>query len=172
VPDVHLLGHVSTEELTALYDVADVFLSASEHEGFCVPLVEAFYKRVPVIAFAAAAVPDTMDGGGVLYDRKDPRHVASLIHTVVTDAAWEDEILRAQDEALDRLLKQDFDRTLLDFAEQVQATPRVPHPPVEADFWQQFERAEALEELQLRRPSAYQALPLEQETGDRSQESE
>ena len=164
VPDVHLLGHVSNEELTALYDVADVFLSASEHEGFCVPLVEAFYKRVPVIAFAAAAVPDTMDGGGVLYDRKDPRHVASLIHTVVTDAAWEDEILRAQDEALDRLLKQDFDKTLLDFAEQVQATPRVAHPPVEADFWQQFERAEALEELQLRRPSAYQALPLQPET--------
>ena len=47
-PDVHFLGHVSNEELSALYDVADLFLCASEHEGFCVPLVEAFYKRVPV----------------------------------------------------------------------------------------------------------------------------
>ena len=63
IPDVHLIGHVSNEELTALYDVADLFLSASEHEGFCVPLVEAFHKRIPVIAFAAAAVPATMDGG-------------------------------------------------------------------------------------------------------------
>ena len=44
-PDVHFLGHVSNEELTALYDVADLFLCASEHEGFCVPIVEAFYKR-------------------------------------------------------------------------------------------------------------------------------
>ena len=44
-PDVHFLGHVSNEELTALYDVADLFLCASEHEGFCVPLIEAFYKR-------------------------------------------------------------------------------------------------------------------------------
>ena len=44
-PDVHFLGHVSNEELTALYDVADLFLCASEHEGFCVPIIEAFYKR-------------------------------------------------------------------------------------------------------------------------------
>ena len=56
-PDVHFLGHVSNEELTALYDVADLFLCASEHEGFCVPLVEAFYKRVPVSRYAATAVP-------------------------------------------------------------------------------------------------------------------
>ena len=46
-PDVHFLGHVSNEELTALYDVADLFLCASAHEGFCVPIIEAFYKRVP-----------------------------------------------------------------------------------------------------------------------------
>ena len=51
-PDVHFLGHVSNEELTALYDVADLFLCASEHEGFCVPIIEAFYKRVPVLAYA------------------------------------------------------------------------------------------------------------------------
>ena len=71
-PDVHFLGQVTNEELTALYDVADLFLCASEHEGFCVPLVEAFYKRVPVLAYAATAVPATMDGGGVLYDTNDP----------------------------------------------------------------------------------------------------
>jgi glycosyltransferase involved in cell wall biosynthesis len=69
-PDVHFLGHVSNEELSALYDVADLFLCASEHEGFCVPLVEAFYKRVPVLAYASTAVPATMDGAGVLYQTK------------------------------------------------------------------------------------------------------
>ena len=60
------------EELTALYDVADLFLCASEHEGFCVPLIEAFYKRVPVLAYAATAVPATMDGGGVLLRHEGP----------------------------------------------------------------------------------------------------
>ena len=50
------------------YETADLFLCASEHEGFCVPIVEAFYKQVPVLAYAATAVPSTMDGAGVLYE--------------------------------------------------------------------------------------------------------
>ena len=92
-PDVHFLGHVSNEELTALYDVADLFLCASEHEGFCVPIVEAFYKRVPVLAYAATAVPATMDGGGVLYDTKDPFEVARLMDAVLDDAGSRTRVL-------------------------------------------------------------------------------
>ncbi len=64
VRDVHFLGQVTDAQLAALYDVADLFLSASEHEGFCVPLVEAFHTHVPVLALARAAVPATLDGGG------------------------------------------------------------------------------------------------------------
>jgi len=47
---VHFIGHVSDEELVAFYDVADIFLCASEHEGFCVPIIEAFSRQIPVIA--------------------------------------------------------------------------------------------------------------------------
>src|SRR5207237_5253518 len=89
-PDVHFLGHVSNEELTAVYDVADLFLCASEHEGFCVPLIESFYKRVPVVAYAATAVPATMDGGGVLYETKDPFEVARLMAAILDDLDLED----------------------------------------------------------------------------------
>ena len=92
-PDVHFLGHVSNEELSALYDVADLFLCASEHEGFCVPIIEAFYKRVPVIAYASTAVPATMDGAGVLYDEKEPAAVAKLMDAVLTDPAIENAIV-------------------------------------------------------------------------------
>lgn len=159
VPDVHLIGHVSNEELTALYDVADLFLSASEHEGFCVPLVEAFYKRIPVIAYAATAVPDTMDGGGVLYDRKDPRHVASIIHTVVSESALYDEVLRTQDAALDRLRQKDFGAALSGFVEQVQQGPRATPPRVAPEFWRQVEISEALEDIRQYRPAAFEALP-------------
>ncbi len=159
ISGVHLLDHVTNEELTALYDVADLFLSASEHEGFCVPLVEAFWKRIPVVAYAAAAVPATMDGGGVLYDRKDPRHIASIINAVLSDSALEDDILRAQDAALARRRAQDFPATLLRLIDQVRATPRLPDWKVDPDFWHQFERAEALEELKQYRPAAYEALP-------------
>ena len=99
-PDVHFLGHVSNEQLSALYDVADLFLCASEHEGFCVPIIEAFHKRVPVLAYAATAVPATMDGAGVLYQRKDFAEIARLMDAVLSDAALEDAIVASQDAAL------------------------------------------------------------------------
>ena len=67
VTNVHFTGHVIDAELSAYYDVADLFLCASAHEGFCVPIVESFYKQIPVVAYAATAVPATMDGAGVLY---------------------------------------------------------------------------------------------------------
>ena len=157
--DVHLLGQVTNEELTALYDVADVFLCASEHEGFCVPLIEAFYKRVPVVAFAAAAVPATLDGGGVLFDTRDPDEVAALLAAVVTQPAFEDTVLTRQDAALRRLLAKDFGRAALDLVERVLTAPKRPHPPIADDFWQQVQLADELEALRERRPSAFHALP-------------
>jgi L-malate glycosyltransferase len=158
--DVHILGQISDEELTALYDVADIFLCASEHEGFCVPLLEAFHKDVPVIAYAATAVPETMDGAGVLFDEKDPALVASLINAVVTDSALRERILDGQEASLARHTTRDFDRILLGHLERMLGSPRQPQPDIALDFWRQFEEAERLEELRQYRPAAYRALPL------------
>lgn len=157
--NVHLMGHVSNEELTSIYDIADIFLSASEHEGFCVPLIEAFYKEIPVLAFHAAAVPSTMDGAGILYEHKDPRHVASLMHAVLSDNFLADEIVRSQNEALERLQAKDFSATLLNFLVQVSNLPRKPPPAVAWDFWTQFDLSEKLDELRQYRPAVFQALP-------------
>jgi glycosyltransferase involved in cell wall biosynthesis len=158
-PDVHFLGHVSNEELTALYEIADLFLCASEHEGFCVPLIESFYKGVPVLAFAATAVPATMDGGGVLYHTKDPFEVARLMAAILDDDDLEEAIVAAQDAALDRLVRKDFAGTLLGFVDQIRATPPRPAPEVPYDFWAMFEQADRLEELRQFRPAIYRALP-------------
>ena len=160
VQDVHILGHISNEELTALYDVADLFLCASEHEGFCVPIMEAFYKQVPVIARAATAVPATMDGGGVLYDTTDPRRVAALMDAVVSSPAVEDEIIARQDAALARLLALDFNGMVIRFVERVLSSPRKPMPRIDPDFWRQFKQTDELEEIRMTRPSAFRALPL------------
>lgn len=157
--DVHFLGHVANEELVAYYELADAFLCASEHEGFCVPLIEAFHMGVPVIAYAATAVPATMDGAGVLYTNKDPMHVAALLDAVVSDRDLQDRIIDGQYAALDRLEARDFGGTLLRFVDRMLATPRRPHPPVAFDFWDQVRLREELEELWLERPSAYHALP-------------
>jgi glycosyltransferase involved in cell wall biosynthesis len=162
-PGVHFLGHVSNEELTALYEIADLFLCASEHEGFCVPLIESFYKRVPVLAYAATAVPATMDGGGVLYDTKDPFEVARIMAAVLDDADVEDAIIASQDAALDRLLRKDFAGTLLRFVDRIRATPPRPAPEVPYDFWAMFDQADRLEELRQFRPAIYRALPTSAE---------
>ena len=160
ISDVHIFGHVSNAELTACYDLADLFLSASEHEGFCVPLVEAFYKQLPVLAYDAAAVSSTLDGAGVLYKNKDPRHVASIINTVLSDVDIQGDIIDAQDQALVRLQAIDFTTTLLEAIERVRQSARLPTVSIRWDFWQRFNDWERLEELRLYRPSAYEALPF------------
>jgi glycosyltransferase involved in cell wall biosynthesis len=134
VTDVHVRGHVSNEELVAYYTLADVFLCASEHEGFCVPIIEAFHMGVPVIAYAATAVPATMDGGGLLVTTKDPMTVAALVNELVVDPAFHDRVLQTQDAALDRLDARDFGGTLLRFVKQVEQSPRMARPKVAADF--------------------------------------
>ena len=165
VRNVHILGQVTNEELTALYDIADLLLCASEHEGFCVPIIEAFYKQVPVMAYAATAVPKTMDGGGLLYDTGDPRRVAALMQSVISDASVEAHLVDTQDAALERLRAQDFDGTLLRFVRQVLDGPRRPPAPVSYDFWRQFTLAEELEEIRQTRPAAFRALPLAPDEG-------
>ncbi len=157
--DVYLTGHVTDAALTAYYNVADVFLCASEHEGFCVPLVETFYMRVPVVAYAATAVPATMDGGGVLYEDRNPAHVAAILDALVSDRELTDRVLAAQDAALARLQARDFDGTLLRFVEQAITAPRRAHPAVAFDFWDQYTAYERLKELQQYRPAAFRALP-------------
>ncbi len=164
---VHFVGHVSDEELVAFYDVADLFLCASEHEGFCVPIVEAFYKQVPVLAYAATAVPSTMDGAGVLFEDRDPLHVAALMDAIVSNVELQDQIVGGQLAAVDRLRSKDFAGTLLGFVDRILTNPRAPKPHVAFDFWGQFDAAQELEELRLYRPAIYQALP--ELTGDNLQ---
>jgi glycosyltransferase involved in cell wall biosynthesis len=156
---VHFVGPVSNEELVAFYEVADLFLCASEHEGFCVPLVEAFYKQIPVLAYAATAVPATMDGAGVLYHSKDPSHVAALMDAIVSSTETQEALVRGQLSAVDRLRARDFAGTLLGFVDRILSGPRAPSSRVTFDFWYQFDAAERLEELRLDRPSVYKALP-------------
>jgi glycosyltransferase involved in cell wall biosynthesis len=157
--DVYFLGHVSNEELVAYYDIADVFTCASEHEGFCVPLLEAFHMGVPVIAYAASAVPATMDGGGVLVTDKDPLVVAALIHEIATDAVLQSRILCTQDAALGRLEARDFGGTLLRFIDAVRQSPRIERPAAAGDFSDQVRLADELDEIRASRPAAFEALP-------------
>jgi glycosyltransferase involved in cell wall biosynthesis len=76
---IQFLGRVSAAQLSALYSAAHVYLSMSRHEGFGVPLLEAMYRGVPVVAYGAAAVPETMAGAGLVSLTRDPLEVARLL---------------------------------------------------------------------------------------------
>jgi glycosyltransferase involved in cell wall biosynthesis len=92
---VHFAGLVSHAELLAHYRAADLFLCLSEHEGFCVPLVEAMHHRIPIIAFAAGAVPETLGDAGLLVRHKNLPAIAELVDVALTDRALR-ETLRAR----------------------------------------------------------------------------
>ena len=88
-------GSVSQGELAAYYRAADVFVCLSDHEGFGIPLLEAMHHGVPVLAYATTAVPETVDGAGVLLPDKRPATVAAAAHRIVTDTVLRDRLVAA-----------------------------------------------------------------------------
>lgn len=85
--DVVFTGHIPFSQILAYYRLADVFLCMSDHEGFCVPLIEAMIFNIPVLAYRAAAVPETLGGAGIILDERKPEHVAEALAQVVGNKA-------------------------------------------------------------------------------------
>jgi glycosyltransferase involved in cell wall biosynthesis len=100
-------GPVPDVELAAYYRAASAYVSLSEHEGFCVPLVEAMAMDVPVLAYSAAAVPDTLGGAGLQFAPKDFEYAAELLGMLAFEESPRDEIIAGQR------------RRLQDFGDQV-----------------------------------------------------
>ena len=98
--DVIFTGHIKFPEILAYYQIADVFLCMSEHEGFCVPLVEAMYFNVPVIAYNSCAVPETLGAGGCIVDSKNPAEISLLIREILSNPALKQRIIQNQRERL------------------------------------------------------------------------
>ncbi len=83
---VRFTGHASDATVASAYAQADVLVVTSEHEGFCVPVVEAMAAHIPVVAFDQGAVPEVLDGAGLLVSDKDPYALAGAIHALLADA--------------------------------------------------------------------------------------
>jgi len=103
-------GPVTDAELAAYYKHAAVYISLSEHEGFCAPLLEAMATDVPVLAYAAAAVPETLGGAGVQFSPKDFEFAAELLGTLAFDDGVRRQVIAGQRRRLadfseDRLVK-------------------------------------------------------------------
>jgi glycosyltransferase involved in cell wall biosynthesis len=117
--DVHFTGHVDFAELLAYFRTADVYLSMSEHEGFGVPLLESFHLGIPVIALAAGAVEETMNGGGVLLRRPDAMAAAALMEKLRGDADFREAVCAGQRKALRKYHADNVSRILLEHVKEV-----------------------------------------------------
>lgn len=119
VRDVIFPGHIRFDEILAYYAVSDVFLCQSEHEGFCVPLVEAMKFKIPIVAYDSSAIADTLGGSGILMKEKDPLLTAGVINRLMTDdalrtAVINNEQLRLADFDNDKVGRR-FEKLLSDF---------------------------------------------------------
>jgi glycosyltransferase involved in cell wall biosynthesis len=119
-------GPVPDEELAVYYRHAAVYISMSEHEGFCVPLVEAMATDVPILAYAAAAVPETLGGAGVQFSPKDLEQAAELAGALVFDQDFRAGVIAGQRRRL-----QDFSeaRTLGALTGVLESLQRGASPP-------------------------------------------
>jgi glycosyltransferase involved in cell wall biosynthesis len=78
-----------------------------------VPLLEAFYKQIPVVAFAAGAVEETMNGGGIVVQEKDFLKIAATLDRLMTDRGFREQVVTSQSEALGKYDRENISRILL-----------------------------------------------------------
>lgn len=106
-------GHIKFNQILAWYRAADLFLCMSEHEGFCVPLLEAMHFGIPIAAYKSTAVPDTLGDGGILLDTKDPNLTAEIIDNLLQDDELKVKIREQQLIQLKRYQYQNVKNTFL-----------------------------------------------------------
>ncbi|MBI5199056.1 MAG: glycosyltransferase family 4 protein [Nitrospirae bacterium] len=96
--EVYFLGMTTLEELNACYRVAHAYICMSEHEGFCVPLLEAMYFNVPIIAYNSSAVPYTLGDSGIVVNEKIYEEIAEMVDVFVRDKKFREKVIEGQRE--------------------------------------------------------------------------
>jgi glycosyltransferase involved in cell wall biosynthesis len=91
---------VKFNEILSYYKIADVFLCMSDHEGFCVPLVEAMYFDIPIIAYDTSAISFTLGRSGILLKEKDPIFAAGVADALLKKPGFRETVLAGQRERL------------------------------------------------------------------------
>ena len=93
-------NRVSLSDLKTYYRLSDAFISMSEHEGFCVPLLESMYFKLPIIAYNSTAIPFTLDKSGLLINSKKYEEIAELINLITEDSKIRDQVIKKEGERL------------------------------------------------------------------------
>lgn len=116
-------GHIPFSQILAYYHLADLFLCMSDHEGFCVPLVEAMYFGIPIVAYDSSAIGDTLGGSGILLSNNDPMEAALIVDKILRDPDMRREIVAGQRRRQQAFaygeIRKLFEEQLLDFLDKV-----------------------------------------------------
>jgi glycosyltransferase involved in cell wall biosynthesis len=112
-------GQLQQEDMVSLLKLSHLYLHLSEHEGFCAPLLECFHAGIPVLAYAAGAVAETMNGGGILLWHKDLPRIAALLDELQRRPDWRERIIVGQHNALQRFRPEAAQAKLLDYLRQL-----------------------------------------------------
>ena len=120
VKNIHFSGHIPLAEVISYFKLAHLYLHLSEHEGFCAPIPESFYLGIPVVAFDAGAVAETMNHGGVLVREKDFLKIAALCHQILIRPELKAAILAGQQTALEKYRRQRTGEILLAYLRGLQ----------------------------------------------------
>jgi glycosyltransferase involved in cell wall biosynthesis len=120
VRDVHFSGHVPLAEVVSYAKLSHLYLHLSEHEGFCAPVLESFHLGIPVVAFDAGAVGETMNHGGMLVREKDFFKIAALCNEILTRPELRRPLLASQEKALGKYRQQRTGKILLSFLRTLQ----------------------------------------------------
>ena len=117
--DVVFSGHVKFEEILAFYRVADLFLCMSDHEGFCVPLVESMFFEVPILAYNSSAIKDTLGNSGIIVNKKDYFLISELMNFILSDENIKKEIIKKQNKRLEDFQLEKIEKQLLEFIKRI-----------------------------------------------------
>lgn len=109
VNDVIFPGHIPFSQILAYYHLADLFLCMSEHEGFCVPLIEAMCFDKPIIAYDCTAIGGTLNGSGILLKEKNPLETAGVMNYVLSSEQLKSDIIIGERKRL-----RDFDHDVIE----------------------------------------------------------
>lgn len=113
--EVIFTGHIDFPQLISYYKVADLFLSLSEHEGFCVPLLESMYFQLPILAYNCTAIPHTLEDAGILINHKELVQIAELCYVVARNDNFRKQIIAKQNERLKHFSLEKTEKRLLAF---------------------------------------------------------
>ena len=131
---VKIMGKISDDELADQYRVAGLFVSMSKHEGFGVPLLEAMAADLAVVAFAVAAVGETMGGAGIVIEDGDSKSFVQACVSLQTDADYYAQIVRHQNLRIKKLAEFDVPAALLDVVNEATGSPRPLQVQVQGPF--------------------------------------